>query len=184
MASKPSILAASISPKPVRVEAAGRSFVIPIRPASDWITAVAQEDFVTAVFPGLLTEEGSGTAIEMMVDGDMEPAELKQPAFDAITRASGFRWWEAMRLVGMADGNQQVVGELTLRGVDPDVIPFGRWCAALYALAIRGMDEKERQKFLAKFTMPPPEAMDEAAEGDGFQDMIKGFRGMAGVRGG
>lgn len=184
MASKPSILAASISPQPVRVEAASRSFVIPVLPASNWITAVAQEDFVTAVFPGLLPPDGLSSIVEMLLDGEIDPDGLKRPAFDAIAAASGFRWWEAMRLVGMADGNQQVVGELTLRGVDPDVIPFGRWCAALYALAIRGMDEKERQKFLAKFTMPPPEAMDEAAETDGFQDMIKGFRGMAGVRGG
>lgn len=184
MASKPSILAASISPQPVGVEAVGRSFVIPVRTASEWITAVAQDDFVTAVFPGLLPPDGVSTIVEMLIEGYLEPDELKRPAFDAITAASGFRWWEAMRLVGMADGNQQVIGELTLRGVDPDTIPFGRWCAALYALAVRGMDEKERQKWLAKFTMPPPEAMDEAAETDGFQDMIKGFRGMAGVRGG
>lgn len=186
MTSNPSPLAASISPQPVRVEAAGRTFTIPVLPASAWICAIADDEPITSVFPGLLPESEYEVVTDMLIYGKLTTVDLRRPAFDAVSAASGFRWWEALSLVGMCTHDAQVIGELTLFGIDPDTTPFGRWCAALYALNLRNLDDKERQKWLAKFTFPPPlaEAMDEAAAGDSFQDMIKGFRGMPGVSGG
>lgn len=179
-------LAASISPQPVQVEAAGRTYTIPSRTAGDWILAVADDEPITAVFPGLLSKSDYQLVVNLLADGDLDVLELRRPAFDAISTASGFKWWETMNLVGMCTHDARVIGELTLRGIDPGAVPFSRWCAALYALNLRGLDEKEQQKWLAKFTFPPPlaEALDEAAAGDSFEDMIKGFRGMPGVSGG
>lgn len=184
MASDPSIITASISPEPVVVEAAGRKLHFPLLSASDWIKALADEDPITAIMPGLLTDESYDFVMDSMVEDRLDQKDLRRPAFDAITKASGFRWWEALSLVGLCEANAFVVGELTLRGIDPDAMPFGRWCAAVYALAIRGLDEKERQKWLARFNAPPAiaEAMDEAADSSSFEDMIRGFRGMPGAR--
>jgi hypothetical protein len=186
MASKSFDLAASISPQQVEVEAAGRAFTIPIRPASDWILAIADDEPITAIFPGLLSEDGYERVMELLADEKLDAVDLRKPAFAAVSKASGFRWWEAFNLVGMCTHGPLVIGELALRGIDAGSVPFGRWCAALYALNLRGLDEKERQKWIGKFTFPPPlaEAMDEAASSDSFQDMIKGFRGMPGVSGG
>lgn len=183
MASSKFNLAASTSPQPVRVEAAGRAYTIPSLPAADWILAIADDEPITAVFPGLLGKDDYQRVVDLLSDGKLDTLELRRPAFEAVSAASGFRWWEAWNLVGMCTHDARIIGELTLRGIDPSAMPFSRWCAALYALNLRGLDEKEQQKWIAKFTFPPPlaEAMDEAASGDSFEDMIKGFQGMPGV---
>jgi len=183
MASKPSPIAASISPQPVQVEAAGRSFTIPVLPASNWIVALSGPEPVSEVFPGLLSSGDFDRILDLMEDGRVDVEDLRKPAFEAVTAASGFRWWEALRLVGMAEGGPSVIGEMTIRGIDPADIPFGRWCAAVYVLATRNLEPKERMKWDAKFSAPPPEAIDEE-EDSSFEDMIKGFQGMPGARSG
>jgi hypothetical protein len=183
--SKPSVLRASLSARPIGVEASGHIFTLPAASAAVWITALCEEDPITAVFPGLLSDDSYERATRMISAGQMPMRAVKRAAFDAITRASGRRWWEAIRLVGMSDDDGYVVGELTLRGVDPWAMPFARWCAAVYALATRGLEPKDHMKWTTKLAAPPPieEAMAEADESAGsFEDMIRGFQSMPGAR--
>lgn len=183
MVSRSSVLTASITARSVVVEASGVRFTIPPKNASSWILALASEDPITAVFPGLLSSEDYDTVIDMLADELMEVTDIRSASFKATSEASGMKWWEALRLVGMADSSD-VMGSLTLKGVDPAAIPFGRWCSAVFALAISGLEEKERAKWESKLSFPPPlaEAMEEAAESGSFEDMVKGFRGMPGAR--
>lgn len=184
MTSSRSILEAAIASKPVAVAASGRVLTFPSMPASTWIAALAEEDLIFSVVPCLLNESGYDFIMDRLFEEKIGPKDLRRPAFDAISAASGFRWWEALSLVGLCESDPFVIGELTLRGVDPDRMPFGRWCTAVYALAIRGLGEKERMKWLAKFNAPPPiaEAMDESLDGDSFSEMIRGFRNIPGAR--
>lgn len=174
-------LKASISRGSLDVEAFGRRYRVPYHSAAEWMTALSEPEFITSVFPGLLREQDSERVADMLMDGRAEVRGLKAPAFDLISRASGFRWWEAVTLVGMADGSPNVMGELTLSGVDPESIPFGRWCAAVYTLATRNLDEKERTKWLARFNAPPP-GEEESDEGMAFTDMVRGLQGIPGAR--
>ena len=184
MASKPSILAASLTEKTVVVGAAGRSFTVPSLPAADWIAALSVDEPVTAVVPGLMGQRDFDRIGDLLLSDRIDLMDLRRMAFTAISEASGFRWWEALTLVGLCDKDPVVVGLLTLAGIDPASIPFGRWCSAVYALCIKDLDEKERQRWLAKFTFPPPlaESMEEAAQVDSFESMVRGFRGMPGAR--
>jgi hypothetical protein len=181
----PTVLAASIAIREIGVEAAGRSFTIPAQPAASWITALADDEPVTAVMPGMLSPDGFDRVGDLLLGEKLTLKDLRSMAFSAITEASGFRWWEAFKLVGLVNNNPIVMGEMTLAGIDPEAIPFGRWCTAVYAFCLRNHDEKEQQKWLAKFSFPPPlaEAMEEAAETGSFEDMVRGFRGMPGARG-
>lgn len=175
-------LAASTRIEPIRVEAAGRWWTIPKLPAADWILAVSEDEPVTAVFPGLLNDAGAEHVGDMLVRGTFPVDHLRNAAFSAIKQASGWNWWEAMRLVGMADAQPEVVGELTLRGLDPESVPFGRWCHAVYALATKNLDEKERAKFEAKFTFPPEGFEEDEDAGMSFESMVQGFRNLPGAR--
>lgn len=180
----PDILRASISREPLKVEAFSRSLRVPFVPASEWMSALSQDDFITSVFPGMLGDKDFEWVANRMADGAIDYTDLKKPAFDLVRQASGFRWWEALKLVGMTDSDPLVMGLLTLSGVDPDAVPFGRWCAALYSLNVKDLDDKERNKWLARFNAPPPiaEALEEAEDGLSFEGMVRGFQGMPGAR--
>ena len=187
MRSKTSLLQASLASHPVAVELGSYRFVIPACPASVWIDALADEDPVTCVVPGMLGGRGYERSTRLIAQDLISLTQVRAASFAAIREASGYRWWEAMRLVGLADQDSYVVGELALLGVDPDAIPFARWCAAVHALATRNMEPKDRAKWDAKLSVPPPieEAMEEAAEAEGsFEDMVRGFRSLPGARSG
>lgn len=177
-------LAAYTSAKTIVVGAAGRSYSIPPRPAADWIESLAADEPVTAVVPGLMDDADFNRVGDRLLEGRVTLLDIRKMAFEAISAASGFRWWEAFTLIGICDREPIVTGLLTLAGIDPAAVPFGRWCSAVYAICIKDLDEKECQKWLARFTFPPPlaEAMDEAAGQDSFEGMIRGFRGMPGAR--
>lgn len=119
--------------------------------------------------------------IDAMMNGDLDPEALDDAAYAAIKDASGRAWWEAVRLVGAASGESGLlVGQLTLHGVDPERIPFARWCAAAYALLIENRDEKSRLKLDANLSVPPP-GFEESVTVDA-AEMQRLARSMPGMR--
>lgn len=158
-------------------------FAFPHLTASDWLVALSDEyNPEMEVIPGLLDDECYDKTVDALESGQVSLKQLQSAARKAISVASGFDWWEAIRLVGLCDANPEVMGEMTLRGVNPDVIPFGRWCSALYALATRNLDDKEKMKFLSKFSVPPPNVDDVEETGMSFESMVTSMRGIPGMR--
>jgi hypothetical protein len=179
----PDILKASLAASPVTVEAASRSWIIQPLPASAWIGAVHSDNCPWSVFPGLLTGDDLRSALDLLADGDSDDHESRLAGFSAIRQASGRPWWEALRLVAACDDQMgSLVGALCMAGIDPDRIPFARWCAAVYATMTNGADSKELMKFNAKLQAPPniPEAFEESGEDD-FAAMVQMARSLPGM---
>jgi len=84
---------------------------------------------------------------------------------DALELASGWRWWEADRLIRSAGAQWKVVGgELALAGVDLDAQPLGAVLNTLYVLAARSLNEQQRQQLDFQISAPPPELEEEERE--------------------
>ena len=58
-----------------------------------------------------------------------------------------------------------VLGRLVLANVDPWARSLGEWCAATYALCVKGCDEKGRMRFDFSLSVPPPGYEDEWDDG-------------------
>jgi hypothetical protein len=182
------VLSASLSREPIWVECQGRQYVIAYRSASEWISALASDASVWSVFPGMLEPPQEQFVSEGLIYGTVDIAEVRRAGLYAIRQASGRRWWEAIRLVGMVDNSEDMgasMGAMTMAGVDPDVMPFGRWLAAAYWLGVKGRDDKERMMFHARLSMAPdiPEAFEEEASGDEFAAMVRAAQSLPGMSG-
>ena len=158
------------------------AFSIPSRTADEWLLAISDEDSITSIIPGMLTDVATERLYAHVESEKVTLEDVRRGALDAIAAASGFRWWEASRLIGMAEaGGGEFYGRLLLKGIDPRSISFGAWCAAAYSLALQGHSEdKERLKFTARFSAPPPG--EEFDEGNSFESMVKAARAMPGMR--
>lgn len=158
------------------------TFSVSARTASEWLIAVSDEDSITSILPGMLTEVAAERLYHQVESERLSLEEIRRGALDAIATASGFKWWEAVRLAGMAEANGgEFFGRLLLKGIDPRNLSFGAWCSAAYSLALQGHGEdKERLKFTARFSAPP--AGEEYDEGDSFESMVKTARAMPGMR--
>lgn len=179
------ILSASLTASTIVVEAVGRSWSIAPASATEWTRAVHSNKSPWSVFPGMLVPEDREVALDMMLTGEMDDFEAKLAGYSAIRQAAGRPWWEAIRLIAMCDDSLgQVLGKLTALGVNPDLIPFARWCAAIYHVATDGADQKELLKFNMKFQSMPnvPEAYEESGEDD-FSSMVNLARSMPGMSG-
>lgn len=181
----PDILTSSLRASAIGVEALSRTWVIPALPARDWIEAVAAVRCPWSIFPGLLTSADMDQALDPILDGSADDFEMRVAGFEAIHLASGRPWWEAMRLVRMADDDLgDMVGRLAVAGIDPGTVPFALWCAAVYHLATKGADQKELLKFNNRLQAPPsmPEAF-EASDQDDFAAMVEMARSLPGMSG-
>ncbi len=98
-----------------------------------------------------------------LLSGDVTGVDLQRAACAVIAAVSGRPWWEAVRLVGAVDSSSgELYGHLLLHGVDPGRVTFAGWCAAVYALVTRNMDEKARNQFDFDLKLPPPGEEQEA----------------------
>lgn len=156
MASRVSPLRAALFPEEIPVEVAGVTLVIPAVPASVWLRALVSPHVEAAVLPGMLSDRDATVLTDMLESGRATLVDLNHAAYRAIGQASGTDWWVALRLAGAADHRDgNVLGELTLHGVDPASMPLGRWCAAAYSLMVRNMGESDLIKFQAKLFLVP-----------------------------
>lgn len=180
------ILAASLAPDPIALDVGGRIYTVPAYAADTWISALISDLNVWAVFPGLLEPEEREAVVDGLSDGTMSVADVQKAGFEAVRRASGRPWWEAMRMIGMADApDGQLVGMLTLKGVNPCTMPLARWLSAVYAIAVQGRDEKELLQFQARLQAPPRGFEDAFEDGtqDDFAAMVRAARQLPGMTG-
>lgn len=165
------------------MELAGFPLRIPAAPASRWLRALTSPHMEAAVLPGMLDERSTRVLLDLLEYERTTLVQLNNAAYRAVSEAAGRDWWVALRLAGSADQEDgNVLGELTLAGIDPERIPFARWCAAVYALLVRNLDDKELMKFQAKLFIVPnlPGLELEEAEMDDAQ-VVAMLAGMPGV---
>lgn len=168
---------ALVSRAPVHLTVAGVPLVVAYVPAARWLEAL-RDPFTAAAF--LADDAGRDRLLDVMV----ERGGVKQPLRDAsvglIRRVSGReQWWETVRLAYLgADG---LLGELTLRGVDPWAVSLGQWCAATYTAATRHAKTEDVLKFDAQIGFPPPGFEDEWDDGVDLDAVESAMAGMAGL---
>lgn len=149
------MLAEILAAPEIDVTVGGETYTIPELPARDWLLALLDDNWVTAVVPGLLDDPETLTT--GLLVGTVDVDELVTAVHAAVAVASGRTWWEAMHLVGISDDDTgAIAGELLLSGINPDRVTLAGWCAAVYQLCVRNQDDKGRTRFDASIALPPP----------------------------
>jgi hypothetical protein len=133
------------------VDLGGREFEIPALPAVDWWPVLV--DPTAASFLDLLksTDESSSFDLDSaLLDGTLTGAELGEAMADAVAEATGRSLHASFVLATVANSQWPIIGgELAQRGFRWDVAPIGAALDAIYALVTGGLEDKNREKFLA-----------------------------------
>jgi hypothetical protein len=144
-------------------------------PAADWIQALAEKDLF-AIIPGFLGPDDEIEVDEALAWGELSTSDIETAVRDSIEAVAGRPWWEATRLVAAALGEPDVVfGHLVERGFDFERQSLGAFCAAVYAVAVRSMDKKDRLKFDMTLKTPPVDVVrdDADAMSDAFMQAMR-----------
>lgn len=153
-----------ISRAPVAVKVAGYSFWLPYRPAAAW----AEEfQLTSALVSRMATPEDREILVDLVMSHPDGARDLRAEGRRVLAEVSGWPWWSAQKLIATAIRGE-ALGRLVLAGVDPWQRTLGEWCAAVYALYVKGADEKNRMKLDFSLSVPPPDA--EAEWDDGGDD--------------
>lgn len=142
---------------PVEIQFGDDVYTIPALPASVWIPAMTGD--ALDIIPGLLSPADEEFLSTALVLGDIADDELVTVVRDAIEAASGYRWWEAERLVGALAANPWLTGRLIADGFDFERRSLGALCVAVYATIMAGQDEAGRKKFDFDLSAPPVEVL-------------------------
>jgi hypothetical protein len=157
MASEYSVL----SRGPLTVTVAGTRVQLPYRPAAEWALSMAR---VNTLVGELADAEGREVLADLLLDRPEAVDDLLQESLRILAEATGRKWWEAGRLLNTST-SPAVLGRLVLSGVDAYQRSVGEWCAAVYALCVKGQDEMGRLKFDFSLSIPPPGYEDEWDDG-------------------
>jgi hypothetical protein len=137
----------------LEVELVGKTWTIPAAPASEWLVAVLGGQPESLLD---LIAENTDLIEDALYDGELSWGDLETAHRDTIESASGVRWWEAQRLLGLALDWDGVGGELLIRGFSLEEKSLAQVCAAVWRLSTRGADEKDRNKIIFEIEKPPP----------------------------
>lgn len=163
--------------EPLAITVAGTRLLIPYRPAAMWAAGLDRLNFLAGV---LADEKGREVLADLVLEYPQAVDELRRESFWILGESAGRKWWEVARLL-TTSAQSEVLGRLVLAGVDPWSRSVGEWCAATYALCVKGQDEKGRLRFDFSLSIPPPEFEDEWDDGD--VDPAAVMAGLAGLNG-
>lgn len=136
---------------PVTVTISGTEVVLPYQPAGAWIKALEHPGWMAAL---LADHEGRDLIADLLIDHPRARTDVREESLRILSEACGRRWWEAARLIATS-ATPEVLGRLVLAGVDPWSRSVGEWCAAVYAMCVKGQDEKGRIRFEFSLAVPP-----------------------------
>lgn len=133
------------------VSLAGRTYAVAWRSASSWCALLRSP----STLAGACLEGADRELVtrQIMTD-DIALGELQDAGRQLLERVSGWRWWEAERLVSTS-ASRGIYGELALSGVDPERVSLAQWLAATYALLSRNRDTIGMMKLDAMISVPP-----------------------------
>jgi len=153
---------------PFTVTVAGRAFRVSYRPASEWL--IELNDAPLEVLAYRILGEDSDFLLRV-ADGDVTHEQARDAGPVILAEASGYdRWWQAYNLI-RASAQDDVLGRMLLKGVDPARVTLGQWCTALYALAVTGAKESDKAKFDFQLDIPPAGYDPGDAWDDGYDPM-------------
>jgi len=135
--------------------------MVPFRPAAVWAAGLERIDRLAA---HLADDVGRDAIVDLVMDCPQGVDDVRRESLRILTEAAGRPWWEAGRLLSTSVA-PDVLGRLVLAGVDPWQRSVGEWCAATYALCVKGQDEKGRLRFDFSLSVPPPGYEDEWDDG-------------------
>lgn len=162
---------------PVPVTIGGREFQLPYRPAAEWAAGMERLDFLVA---HLADVDVRDALVDLRIGQPSVRGELRTESLRILGEQTGRKWWEAGRLL-TTSASPEVLGHLTLAGVDPWTVSVGQWCAAVYALCTKHADEKGRMKFDFQLAVPPPGYEDEWDDGaDDSEQIAAAVAGLMG----
>jgi hypothetical protein len=151
--------------------------MVPWHPAAVWMQNLP---YIHSVASRLAAEADRERLVDEVMRMHGAAAALRAESLRLLEHATDRRWWAAGRLMSTS-ASPDVLGRLTLAGVDPWTRSIGEWCAATYALCVKGQDEKGRLKFDFQLSVPPAGYEDEwDDEGDdpaAIQDAIAKMMG-------
>lgn len=168
---------AALSRDPVPVNICGYEFLLPWQPAAVWAQLLDQTS-VLAV--RLADEEDRDRMAEAVLETPGGIDALHSESLRLLMEQTGRRWWEGARLLATSVA-PDILGRLTLAGVDPWTVSVGQWCAATYALCTKDADEKGRLRFDFSLSIPPEGFEDEWDDGaDDAEQIAASVAGMMG----
>ena len=144
-------------------------FRIEPAPAADWLIASLQPGHLSYL-PGMLDETQRDQIMEALTLGTLSTDDLRDANRDVIEQASGWRWFQAGRLIGtLAHGWATAGGMLLATGADPWKHPLGAVLGAFYSILWQNRDKDGREILVNQLMTPPAPDMpgewdDEAAE--------------------
>lgn len=174
---------AALSQEPVPVSIGRYRFSVPAVPASTWILALT-DDSDSGILPGMLSERDEDRFWRLLETERVATRDVVRAVKDLIGVVSGVKWWEALKLIYMAEHNDgEFYGRLLLRGVRPEDMSLSAWCSAATALALEGQDDKTRLQFTTRLKAPPPgiDNDEEVDEGMSFESMVKSAQSIPGM---
>jgi hypothetical protein len=166
----------------ISVELGGREFELPPLPAVDWWPVITTGD-ITGVLD-LLKSADTGSPADldtMILDGEVTGAELSSVMADALQEATGRTVHASFVLATLATSAWPTIGgQLALSGFRWDVAPIGAALDAIYSVIVGGLEEKNREKFLA---MLENDSLSQAGKKRApSQRVVEEFESMAGPR--
>lgn len=168
---------AALKRSPVVVELGGREYTIPPIAAADWFVAILGGRPLP-ILPGLLADDEQEELSDALAFGEVGLDEVVAASRDALEVASGWRWWEADRLIRSAGEQWATIGgKLAQYGVDLTALPLGAALNVIWTLAQRGLNEQQRQQLAFQLSTPPAgldEAEREALAEQMFDNLLSG----------
>jgi hypothetical protein len=137
---------------PLTVTVAGTRIHLPYQPAAVWAQGMDHPGTLASI---LADAEDREVLADLVIDLPGARQDLEAESLRILEESSGRRWWEAGRLISTSV-SPEVLGRMVLAGVDPWARSVGEWCAAVYALCVKGQDEKGRIRFDFSLSVPPP----------------------------
>lgn len=162
----------------VEVDLGGHSYRVPPLPASEWFAAVLSDEAVPIV-PGMLEPAEQEEIIDRLLAGELSREDLDQANRDALAAASGWKWWEAERLIVSAAVEWRIIGGLLQgAGLDVSTASLGAVLSSMYAMAVTNMKKEDRFTFDAQLSAPPPQAIrrddfDQSVYAEAFADLLR-----------
>lgn len=151
-----------LSREPLTITVAGTRFSVPYRPAAVWANHLDR----LYVLAGRMTDEDDRDALaDLLISCPQAVDDLKRESLRILAEQSGRPWWEGAKLINTST-DPEILGRMVLSGVDAWQRSVGEWCSAVYALCVKGQDDKGRLKFDFSLSLPPPGFEDEWDDGE------------------